>query len=179
MRLFLLISSLLTLDGVLADVTSAFISAATANGVGATLNLGGTIATTEAGVAASTSTSIVDPAITTAPAGDLSTVTIDGLPGYQVAANCVKNCLFEEFEGTPDGLYLPIAIGCARYSRILFALIFLPPNSIPIPRSTLKQRTQKLIGEKSLLQRLLLHPSSSKRSIILHVGMRQVSLLGY
>jgi hypothetical protein len=118
MRLFLLISSLLTLDGVLADVTSAFISAATANGVGATLNLGGTIATTEAGVAASTSTSIVDPAITTAPAGDLSTVTIDGSPGYQVAANCVKNCLFEEFEGTPDGLYLPIVIGCARYSSL-------------------------------------------------------------
>jgi hypothetical protein len=114
MRLSLLISSLPTLNGVLADVTSA----ATAHGVGATLNLGGTIATTEAGVAASTSTSILDPVITTAPAGDLSTVTIDGLPGYQVAANCVKNCLFEEFDGTPDGLYLPIEIGCARYSSL-------------------------------------------------------------
>lgn len=112
MRLSLLISSLLTLHDVLADVTSA------ATTQGATLNLGGTIATTEAGVAASTSTSIVDPAITTAPVGDLSTVTIDGSPGYQVAANCVKDCLFEEIENIPDGLYLPIALGCARYSPL-------------------------------------------------------------
>lgn len=82
-RLSLLISSLVRLHGVLADVTSA------ATAEGATPILGG-VATTEGGVAASTSTSILDPAITTAPVGDLSTVTIDGSPGYSIAANCVK-----------------------------------------------------------------------------------------
>jgi hypothetical protein len=121
MRLSLLFSSLLTLHGVLADVTIA---------PGATL--GGTVATTEAGVAASTSTSILDPAITTAPVGDLSTVTIDGSPGYQVAGNCVKECLFQEFENTPDGLILPAELGCNRYFPSLNILpLYLypkPPN---------------------------------------------------
>jgi hypothetical protein len=120
MRLSLLVSSLLTLHSVLADVTSA------------TLNLGGTVATTEPGVAASTSTSILDPAITTAPVGDLSTVTIDGSPGYQVAGNCVKECLFQEFENTPDGLILPAELGCNRYFPSLNILpLYLypkPPN---------------------------------------------------
>jgi hypothetical protein len=124
MRLSLLISSLLTLHGVLADVTSA------ETAPGATLNLGGSVATTEPGVAASTSTSILDPAITTAPVGDLSTVTIDGSPGYQVAGNCVKECLFQEFDNTPDGLILPAELGCNRYYPPINKLsLYLYPKS--------------------------------------------------
>ncbi|KAN0090034.1 hypothetical protein V8E51_018613 [Hyaloscypha variabilis] len=54
-----------------------------------------------------------DGALTTAPPGDLATVTIYDTPAYSVAAGCVRECLMQEFEaGIPDGLILAAALGC-------------------------------------------------------------------
>ena len=56
-----------------------------------------------------------DGALTTAPPGDLATVTIYDTPAYSVAAGCVRECLMQEFEaGIPDGLILAAALGCNR-----------------------------------------------------------------
>jgi hypothetical protein len=134
-NLSILTSILITLHGVLALEDAVSIATSVAGGEPATLNLGGGITSSSNGeatetaivAASSTTTGNGEAVITTAPAGDLSTVSIDAAPGYQIAGSCVKDCLFGELEGEPDGLMLPLELGCYR------SLPF-PPKSIPHSR---------------------------------------------
>jgi hypothetical protein len=112
-NLSILISTLITLHGVLAS--EADVSFATAvGGKPATLNLGGgatsssngEVTETAIGVASSTATGNGEAVITTAPAGDLATVSIGAAPGYQVSLFHARLSLSRELSSWAPGLHL-------------------------------------------------------------------------